>query len=73
MESRKLSTVVEATRASSPADQPPSSPPRAQICDVIHARALHYCHDVIVEEMLAFRIEEIHAVRNGEILPLKTA
>ena len=45
--------------------QPPSSPPRAHICDVIRARALNSCHHITVGEILAVRI--------GEILPLKSA
>ena len=45
--------------------QPPSSPPRAHICDVIRARALNSCHHITVGEILAVRI--------GEILPQKSA
>ena len=73
---RSSSLQLEAAaRASSPANQPPSSPPTAQICDVIRARVLHSCHHVTVGEIyiLAVRIGEILAVRIGDILPLKTA
>ena len=76
-----ISLQIKAACASFLADQPPSSLPRAQICDVIRARALHSCHDVTVGEILTVRIGEIltvrigeiFAVRIGEIFPLKTA